>query len=258
MSASDLAPFVAAVIEDGIAAELQRKNEEQKRKIETLESTIQKHESDRLLVQITGRHGPWSSDRPIYGERSLKEGRGKTDFYDQDTLWLLDIDNEDDAFICPFDKRSITQLEIRVGGMLILPRFLQHLTVITNFDYEEHEDEDDLNKLVYLNHVAFSSLGMGLDPDDDCPINRLTGRIGPITVRHYKALCNLPEGAGIEISDLLEHTVLRFPTTAVSGAQPVRKMTLTVQAIEFHKKNISGCISLMEQLGIRTRAPRRS
>ena len=258
MSASDLAPFVAAVIEDGIAAELQRKNAEQKRKIETLESTIQQHESERLLVQITGRHSAWSSDRPIYGERSLKEGRGKTDFYDQDTLWLLDIDNEDDAFICPFDKRSITQLEIRVGGMLILPRFLQHLTVITNFDYEEHEDEDDLNKLVYLNHVAFSSLGMGLDPDDDCPINRLTGRIGPITVRHYKALCNLPEGAGIEISDLLEHTVLRFPTTAVSGAQPVRKMTLTVQAIEFHKKNISGCISLMEQLGIRTRAPRRS
>ena len=252
MSASDLAPFVAAVIEDGIAAELQRKNEEQKRKIQTLESTIQKHESDRLLVQITGRHSAWSSDRPIYGERSLKEGRGKTDFYDQDTLWLLDIDNEDDAFICPFDKRSITQLEIRVGGMLILPRFLQQLTVITNFDYEEHEDEDDLNKLVYLNHVAFSSLGMGLDPDDDCPINRLTGRIGPITVRHYKALCNLPEGAGIEISDLLEHTVLRFPTTAVSGAQPVRKMTLTVQAIEFYKNNISGCISLMKQLGIQT------
>ena len=252
MSASDLAPFVAAVIEDGIAAEMQRKNQEQKRKIEILESTIQKHESDRLLVQITGRHGPWSSDRPIYGERSLKEGRGITDFYGQDTLWLLDIDNEDDAFICPFDKRSITQLEIRVGGMLILPRFLQHLTVITNFDYEEHEDEDDLNKLVYLNHVAFSSLGMGLDPDDDCPINRLTGRIGPITVRHYKALCNLPEGAGIEISDLLEHTVLRFPTTAVSGAQPVRKMTLTVQAIEFYKNNISGCISLMKQLGIQT------
>ena len=258
MSASDLAPFVAAVIEDGIAAEMQRKNQEQKRKIEILESTIQKHESDRLLVQITGRHGPWSSDRPIYGERSLKEGRGITDFYGQDTLWLLDIDNEDDAVICPFDERSITQLEIRVGGMLILPRFLQQLTVITNFDHEEHEDEDDLDKLVYLNRVEFSSLGLGLDPDDDCPINRLTGRIGPITVRHYKAICNFPEGAGISISDFFEHNVLRFPTTAAAGGQPRRKITLTVQTIEFHKKNISGCISLMEQLGIRTRAPRRS
>jgi len=247
MSASDLAPFVAAVIEDGIAAELQRKNEEQKRKIDALESTIQKHESERLLVQITGRHG-----RPIYGERSLKEGRGITDWTGQDILWLPDIDNEDDAVICPFDERSITQLEIRVGGMLILPRFLQQLNVITNFDYEEHEDEDDLDKLVYLHHVAFCSLGLGLDREDDCPINRLTGRIGPITVRHYKALCNFPEGAGISISDFFEHNVLRFPRTAAAGAQPRRKMTLTIQTIEFHKKNISGCISLMKQLGIRT------
>ena len=41
MSASDLAPFVAAVIEDGIVAELQRKNEELNHKIEELESTVQ-------------------------------------------------------------------------------------------------------------------------------------------------------------------------------------------------------------------------
>ena len=41
MSASDLAPFVAAVIEDGIVAELQRKNEELNHKIEELESNIQ-------------------------------------------------------------------------------------------------------------------------------------------------------------------------------------------------------------------------
>ena len=50
MSASDLAPFVAAVIEDGIVAELQRKNKE-------LESKIHTHESERLLVQITGLGG---------------------------------------------------------------------------------------------------------------------------------------------------------------------------------------------------------
>ena len=40
MSASDLAPFVAAVIEDGIAAEMQQ-NEELEHKIEELESTVQ-------------------------------------------------------------------------------------------------------------------------------------------------------------------------------------------------------------------------
>ena len=91
------------------------------------------------------------------------------------------------------------------------------------------------------------------DEEDDCPINRLTGRVGPITVRHYKALCNLPENAGISISDLVEHHVL--PTIgAAAEAQPTREMTLTVQAIVFHKKNISGCISLMKQLDIHTNA----
>ena len=38
-----------------------------------------------------------------------------------------------------------------------------------------------------------------------------------------------------------------------TGASPTRTMTLTVQVIEFHTENISGCISLMKQLGIRTR-----
>ena len=50
MSASDLAPFVAAVIEDGIVAELQHK-------IEDLESKIQRYEENQLRVQITGRTG---------------------------------------------------------------------------------------------------------------------------------------------------------------------------------------------------------
>ena len=44
MSVSDLAPFVAAVIEDGIIAEMQRKNKE-------LESKIQGRDNEeRLLV----------------------------------------------------------------------------------------------------------------------------------------------------------------------------------------------------------------
>ena len=143
MSASELAPFVAAIIDDGIAPELQRKNKELKRKIDALESTIQDRDNERLLVQITGRHG-----RPIYGETSLKYGMPWVDVLAHDTLWSLNIDNEDDAFICPFDKKSITQLEIRVGGMLLMPRFLEELTTITNFDYD-HQDEDDLDKLVW-------------------------------------------------------------------------------------------------------------
>ena len=54
MSASDLAPFVAAFIEDEIAAEMQGKNEELEHKIEELESTVQDRDNARLLVQLTG------------------------------------------------------------------------------------------------------------------------------------------------------------------------------------------------------------
>ena len=103
MSASDLAPFVAAVIEDGIVAEMKNKIEELKHKIEDLESTVQDRDNERLLVQVTGHNG-----RPIYVEKSLKDG----------WLWV-DVDNVnndaficpfdvDDAFICPFDEESIT------------------------------------------------------------------------------------------------------------------------------------------------------
>ena len=255
MSASDLAPFVAAIIDDGIAPELQRKNQKQTRKIDALESTLQDHDNERLLVQITGRQG-----HPIYGEKSLTEGRAVRMYHNgDDNLWFLDIQNEDEVgdnsnvlCICPFDKKSITELEIRVGGMLLMPRFLKELTVVTNFDYEEHEDEDDLDKLVYLDQLELElPTGRAFDDEDDCPINQLIGRVGPISVRYYKALCNLPEDDAIYISDLLEHNVL--PTTgAATEAQPTRKMTLTVQAIEFYKNNISGCISLMKQLGIQT------
>ena len=48
MSASDLAPFVAAFIEDEIAAEMQGKNEELEHKIEELESTVQDRDNARL------------------------------------------------------------------------------------------------------------------------------------------------------------------------------------------------------------------
>ena len=247
MSASELAPFVAAIIDDGIAPEL-------KRKIDVLEATIQDRDHERLLVQITGRDG-----HPIYGEKSLKHGIPKIDEDGFENLWLLKINNEDDAIICPFDEEPITQLEIRVGGMLIMSRVLEQLVMIAHPHFQEHDDEDDLDKLVYVEDVAIWSTwdfnGDDID-ENDCPINRILARVGPITVRHYKALRKITSGIETSTSDLFEHNVL--PTTATAGAQPTRKITLAVTQIEFNKKNISGCISLMKQLGIRTlrREPR--
>ena len=252
MSASELAPFVAAVIDDGIAPELQRKNQELTRKIDALESAIQHRDNERLLVQITGRHG-----RPIYGEKSLKKGRPC------DGYWSLDFYNEDDAdnryaCICPFDdEESITQLEIHVGGILIMPRFLDQLVMINIFDAEyedEDEDEDDLDKLVSVDVILdqADALSAADFDDNECPINQLLVRVGPITVRHYKTLCILRDsGVDMFTRFLFEHNV----PTAYPFEQnklPKKKMTLTAKVIEFEKKNIRGCISLMKELGIRT------
>ena len=244
MSASDLAPFVAAVIEDGIATELQRQNAELQQEIAALKSTIQDRDEERLLVQITGRHG-----RPIYGATSLKHGRPELDMFDRDISWVVNIDN----CICPLDEESITQLEIRVGGMLIMPRMLdQSVPILLHY---EHEDEDDLDKLVYLDKVKFVFGPDQLDDDDDPPITRLTGRVGPITVRHANVLWNM-QNVMTEIFTryLFEQNVL--PPTGAVGAQPTaRNLTLVVTKIEFYKKGISGCISLLKQLDIRTLVP---
>ena len=153
------------------------------------------------------------------------------------------------------DEGSITQLEIHVGGILIMPRFLDQLVMMNIFDDEyEDEDEDDLDKLVYVGVVLdqADSLSAADFDDNECPINQLLVRVGPITVRHYKTLCILRDsGVDMFTRFLFKHNV---PTgyQFEQNKLPKRKMTLTVKEIEFHKKNISGSISLMKKLGLRT------
>ena len=94
MSASELVPFVATFINNGIAQELQRQNKEQKRKIEALESKIQDPNNERLLllIQFTGRHGC-----STYSKTSLKDGEPYFDGGSHDILWSLNFQDEDDA-----------------------------------------------------------------------------------------------------------------------------------------------------------------
>ena len=73
------------------------------------------------------------------------------------------------------------QFEIHVGGILIMPRILEQLVMI-EFNYERQEDEDDLDKLMYLDKAYFHSAA-GTN-DDDYPIKQLWGRVKPITVCH--------------------------------------------------------------------------
>ena len=152
------------------------------------------------------------------------------------------------------DEGSITQLEIHVGGILIMPRFLLDQLVMMNIFDDEYEDEDDLDKLVYVGVVLdqADSLSAADFDDNECPINQLLVRVGPITVRHYKTLCILRDsGVDMFTRFLFEHNV---PTgyQFEQNKLPKRKMTLTVKEIEFEKKKIRGCISLIKELGIRT------
>ena len=131
------------------------------------------------------------------------------------------------------DEGSITQLEIHVGGILIMPRFLLDQLVMMNIfdDKYEDEDEDDLDKLVSVGVVLdqADSLSAADFDDNECPINQLLVRVGPITVRHDKTLCIL-RNSGVDMFTrfLFEHNV---PTRYLveQNKLPTRKMTLTVK-----------------------------
>ena len=159
MSASDLAPFVAAVIEDGIVAEM-------KNKIEELESKIQRREENHLQVQITGRGGS-----PIYFETSLQEGRpvlGSGSF----DLWCIDPDDCTNPCIFPFDEESAAQLEIRVGGFVLLRRFWSH-TGLEFKRYKQRIKHDDIEPFA----LAFS-IGPSEYDHNKTPVRTIHARLG--------------------------------------------------------------------------------
>ena len=239
MSASDLAPFVAAVIEDGIIAEMQRKNKE-------LESKIQDRDNERLLVLVTGYAGT-----RIYGAHSLKTG---CSYSFSDSLWFLDMDvPEKIPCVCPVDERSIKQLEIRVGGIVLLEQFL-----IADDRYQCF--------VASFNGGYVPSLCIRIVPSNrsKSPIHTIGARIGLAAstsismddnttfLSLIESFCNAPRER-FQLEELLHH----FDTLInVNGEQGEgTKLTLTFESIIFRKVSTLGCIELMDKLGIRTGLP---
>ena len=237
MSASDLAPFVAAVIEDGIVAEMQRKNEALKQKIEELESNIQDRDNARLLVQMTGRAG-----NRIYGQESLKKGRPIGG-----SAWWLDCDN----CMCPFDEESITQLEIRVGGTVLLNQFLMG---DDQFYCEEsgnkkgwdffHFQIIPFNRNTSSIHAIHAHIGLAASSstsmDDKKTFVSLMESFTPTMMNDEM----------FQLEQLLHHFDILINTDDERGIGT--KLTMTFETIEFHKDSISGCMSLMDKLGVQT------
>ena len=233
MSASDLAPFVAAVIEDGIVADMQRK-------IKELESKIHKHESARLLVQVTGQGG-----NRIYGENSLKKGSPFPA-----NCWSLD-----DEFVCPFDEETVALLEIRVGGIVLLKQFLiaddryecsiscftggngptlsLHITA-SNRPNRNQIPIDEINAQIRLATSSSTSI------DDNTTFLSL--------IKSFLMRTGL--GRTFQLEQLLHHFDTLIDTDDERGVGT--KLTMTIETIEFSKNSISGCMSLMDELGIQT------
>ena len=250
MSASDLAPFVAAVIEDGIVADMKNKIEDLKHKIEDLESTVQDRDNARLRVQMTRRGG-----NRIYGEHTLKMAIG----IDPD-LCILDFDLPEKIVdgnilkcVCPFDEESITQLEIRVGGTVLLKQFF-----MVDDQYQWYYNgvytpdmNDSVGPSLYFEIVAVTG--------NKSPISKIYVRIGLAAsssasiVTFLSLVDSFPtynmDGRIIQPEQVLHHFDTLINVNGERGGGT--KLTLTFENIIFCKDSISGCISLMDKLGIR-------
>ena len=236
MSASDLAPFVAAVIEDGIAAEMQRKIDELEHKIEDLESTVQDRDNERLLVQVTGHGGD-----PIHGQESLKDGL-------PGLINGWNLGNDNNYFcVCPFHEESIKQLEISVGGIVLLKQFL-----MADDRYQWFRVD-----LRYRNLEPIFCFQIVPSNHNKSPIQRIHAHIGlaasssSTSIDDEETFSSLIDSFDrFQPEQLLHHLDTLINTNGERGGRT--KLTMTFEKINFRNDSISGCISLMDKLGIRT------
>jgi hypothetical protein len=98
MSASDLAPFVAAVLKDRTVAGMVQENNE-------LKSKLTDCDNERLLVEVTGQHG-----LPIYYKGSMRNGGRSGDDH-----WCVRLE-ENNTFL---PLIILPDLEIWLGGTLV-------------------------------------------------------------------------------------------------------------------------------------------
>ena len=235
MSASDLAPFVAAVIEDGIVAEMKNK--------------IQIHERERLNVQITGHGG-----NRIYGETSLKEGRPVSN-----DCWSVCTNYYNNLCICPFDEESIAQVELRVGGIVLLKQFLmaddRYQWVHGGLEYKQLVDGVGEPCALHFRIVPSYSTG------NKSPIHTIyvflslatsssASRDAKITFISLMKSFQGYNGRPFQPEQLFRHFDAFINVNDERGGGT--KLTMTFERIVFHKYFISGGMSLLDEIGIQT------
>ena len=129
-SGSDLAPFVAAVLNDRTVAGLIQENNE-------LKSELTDRDNERLLVEVTGQDGS-----PIYNKGSMRNARRCGIHHN-----VLDFDNDGRD---GFPLSSLTGIEIRVGGVVVERIIIDHLNI--EFRDDGHYDEENQMEAITLHH----------------------------------------------------------------------------------------------------------
>ena len=211
MSGLDLAPFVAAVFEDGAVAGLLQENDE-------LKSRLTESKNERLVVQVTGKNGS-----PIHYEGSLKNAKRFGNDIGTDGLVVISLyfDNgsSHDLTTDGFPLSSLNQIEIRLGGVVVQRINIDDL----NITFVDHSDEE--NRLEYItlhNNINRRPNGSG-------PISLMHGIIGPLPLgwgqRHTG-------GDDIALTDLLEEVA--------DENNELTPQTLIINGLVFRVKDITG------------------
>ena len=160
MSASDLAPLVAAVLKDRTVAGMIQENNE-------LKSKLMDRDNERLLVEVTGQHG-----LPIYYKGSMRNG-GRSG----DNHWCVRLE-ENNAFL---PLILLSDLEIWLGGTLV-HQFKYITDSSTRLSGGTFHVDDESN--MGIGSIQVISATARIPPVVYC----IFGRIGPILRTDHEEL----------------------------------------------------------------------
>ncbi|OEU06660.1 hypothetical protein FRACYDRAFT_265801 [Fragilariopsis cylindrus CCMP1102] len=161
MSGSDLAPFVAAVLNDRTVAGLIQENN-------GLQSRLTESEKERLVVEVTGQNGS-----PIYYKGSMRNGGRLGDDH-----WLVHLEKNDTVL----SLISLSDLEIWLGGTLV-EQFRYITDNLKSFDGRNFKEIDNASNMGRGSIRVISATAL------KTPVVACTyGRIGPMLRTDYKEL----------------------------------------------------------------------
>jgi hypothetical protein len=214
MSGSDLAPLVAAVLQDRTVAGMIQENNELKNEIDVLQS----REKERLLVQITGTNGT-----PIHYETSFKNAKRYDDDVDDDIYLQFDKGSGDDITTDGFPLSSLNEIEIRLGGVVVQRFNIDDLNI--QFDDELYDEE---TRMEYI-HIAPR-------PDGSGPIECVHGRIGP-----------LPLGWGQRHTGGDDMVLTNFLELVADENNDLTRQTLIIEELTFRERDVTGIMSFIKK-----------